>query len=621
MCLICSLRYKRTDRFLKHVQSHEISAASMLEELQQQSAQQTAQSIQEAEGGEEEPRFFVETVQVVVQYSCKLCQPQITLYEKLSELKSVETNRGKRVRPLAAAFSHSSLCCFPVSSRHILVEHLSKTAPALLTSRPQHRSSLRVPVLRSLGGSNSDDENGDEEDGDSPPVAHARTKHTPSRFSKGGAAAAASSSNGRKRKSIASTSAGPDEDGCALSHGVTCVDCSMVFPSENDSYRKHRQVRHSREHALGQETVEPSAWLTPALSSCAQGHLRFKSESSLAQQHMTDEQRAAHEAAHPEQQAAAAAAAGGRAGALPGSKPLTRAQLAAISKRSDDEEEKADKDDDSDTSHRMRRNPASASSLVTQQMSPPELRVSCDGCQRIFSRRSALNRHIRSNKCKGVAETNGRNCNSEDDSSGGDEGSDGDEYHESSRRADPNLYCQSHAQSAGGDNLTQQLSSFLPLRVFAVSDCKFCSHVAKSRTSYYTHRKKCANNPEVNGAAAAAAVPASSHGMDQLLAATGEQMHDGEPARPFSKPPLHRQRSAEKSANGPKLGRPAMRRSQTEPMGGAADSSHSPKGADRFAAKDLICPICKETFTRQSLQLELSRWAIVSALESHSFSN
>ena len=342
------------------------------------------------------------------------------------------------------------------------MEHLSKTAPALLTSHPQHRSSTRVPVLRSLGGSNSDEENGaggGEEDDDSPPVAHSRIKHTPSRFSKNNNTSASNGhGNGRKRKSIASTFAGPDEDGCAVAHGVVCSDCSMVFPSKNEAYRKHRQVRRTHESCesgVGKRR-EPSRSpprLTPAVRFCAQGHLRFKSESSLAQQHMTDQQRAAHEVAHPEQQqsAAGAAAAGGRP--LP-SKPLTRAQLAAISKRSDDDEEKADKDDSSDGSQRMKRNPLSSSSLVTQQLSPPELRVSCGGCLRIFSRRSALNRHIRLGTCRSAAVANGKNGRSEDDSSIGSDG----EYQD----IDPNLYCQSHSQPTDLQ-LTQRIHSRSPL--------------------------------------------------------------------------------------------------------------------------------------------------------------
>ena len=69
-----------------------------------------------------------------------------------------------------------------------------------------------------------------------------------------------------------------------------------------------------------------------------------------------------------------------------------------------------------------------------------------------------------------------------------------------------------------------------------------------------------------------------------------------EPVKVSSKPPLHRQHSAEKSENGSKqLNRPAMQRAQTEP----AAHSRAPKGADRFDAKDLICPVCSETFTRQ----------------------
>ena len=112
VCLLCSQRYKKAGNFVTHVQTHEVTAAAMLAELQQQAAQQTAASVQQAETDEDAPRFFVSAMQVVVQYSCKLCQPHITLYEKLSELQSVESRQGRKGSSMLASLLTRSDLCF-----------------------------------------------------------------------------------------------------------------------------------------------------------------------------------------------------------------------------------------------------------------------------------------------------------------------------------------------------------------------------------------------------------------------------------------------------------------------------------------------------------------------------
>lgn len=90
MCVFCSRRYKQQCNFLAHVHSsHESSAADLLAALGRKAAKRIADEVHEAENSPAAMTFYVEAVQTVVAFQCKLCEPsKVTGFDSLSEMRS-----------------------------------------------------------------------------------------------------------------------------------------------------------------------------------------------------------------------------------------------------------------------------------------------------------------------------------------------------------------------------------------------------------------------------------------------------------------------------------------------------------------------------------------------------
>lgn len=122
--------------------------------------------------------------------------------------------------------------------------------------------------------------------------------------------------------------------------------------------------------------------------------------------------------------------------------------------------------------------------------------------------------------------------------------------------------------------------------------------MSHSRTSFYSHKKRCEKNP--NGQmqeTTAADVKSSSPTLSHLLAA-GEHMRDAEAAEGGA-PAMARQRSVEKREGRPPLQAP-LERAQTEPGVVSSTAAAPSRQRQQWTKAELTCKLCFETFTRQS---------------------